>query len=240
MSTRFVIVMPLYEDVNLFDVAAPRELFGWWSNMDRNQEIELVCVAKSAGEIETYSPNSQFPGLKIVAEKSFSDIESADLLWVPGGSSDALKREMENADHMRFLKRIAADATYVTSVCEGALLLAKAGLLNGFKATTHWAFLKCLSQFPEIDVIPDPNSSAPPEFPRFIVDDHGGELTKGIRSTGGGISSAVDESLELIRIIGGTEIAKSIQRVTQYFPSPPVTADPLNFTECQMGVLVKN
>ncbi len=141
---------------------------------------------------------------------------------------------MANPRYIEFLKRVSEDATYVTSVCEGALLLAEAGLLDGFKATTHWAFIECLASYPAIDVIPDPSSSTEPEFPRFVVDDRYGALKSGIRITGGGISSAVDESLEVIRLVGGDEIAKRIQRVTQYFPVPPVSATPPQIQGCPL------
>jgi len=84
---------------------------------------------------------------------------------VPGGEPQALKRLMteEKQTYLNFLRRVAATATYVCSVCEGALLLAKAGLLDGFQATTHWAFIPCLKQFKAVNVVEG--------TPRFVVDD---------------------------------------------------------------------
>ena len=100
---------------------------------------------------------------------------------------------------------MAAGARWICSVCEGALLLARAGLLDGHKATTHWAFVECLKRFP-IDV--------DTTHQRFIV--------SGNRLTGGGISSGLDEALKLICLLFGEETAKGVLVTTQYFPKPPV------------------
>ena len=236
MAEKFLIVIPIYHEVNLFDVAAPRELFGWWANFDTSKDIEIIFASESDEALETYSPKPSAIGLKILSEKRFSEIENADLLWVPGGSLVAIAREMSNSKYISFIQRLSKNATYVASVCEGALIAAQAGLLNGFKATTHWRFIKCLSRFPEIDVIPNPNATGEPVFPRFVVDDQNGTLRSGIRITGGGISSAVDESLGIIQLIGGDEVATQVQRVTQYFPDPPISGPPLAILDCPAGV----
>jgi transcriptional regulator GlxA family with amidase domain len=88
------------------------------------------------------------------------------------------------------------------------LLLAQARLLNGYAATTHWAFINCLKRFEAIKV--DETN------PRFVLDRN--------RLTGGGISSALDESLKLIELLAGREAAERAQLSTQYFPQPPVNA----------------
>jgi transcriptional regulator GlxA family with amidase domain len=101
-------------------------------------------------------------------------------------------------------------ASYVCSVCEGALLLAAAGLLDGYEATTHWAFTACLTErFPKVKVAPG--------HPRFWLDRN--------RLTGGGISSGLDEALELIRILKGKDVAQLVQQTTQYYPEPPVQSE---------------
>jgi transcriptional regulator GlxA family with amidase domain len=91
-------------------------------------------------------------------------------------------------------------------VCEGALLLARCGLLDGYQATTHWAFAQCLRKFPRIDVVSD--------NPRFVV--------SGNRLTGGGISSGLDEALKLIELLFDEATAIDVQQTTQYYPRPPV------------------
>jgi transcriptional regulator GlxA family with amidase domain len=131
-----------------------------------------------------------------------------DVLWVPGGDPDALATIMKNPDsqYLQYLRQVAAGAKWVCSVCEGALLLARAGLLDGHAATTHWAFVECLQRFPAIEV--------DTTHQRFVV--------SGNRLTGGGISSGLDEALELIFLLFGEESAKEVQVSTQYFPQPPV------------------
>lgn len=232
------IVIPAYEEVNLLDVAAPREMFGWWADADEDRDIQIVVAAETKGALGTYSPagnaKRERTGLNILPDATFAEIGRADLLWVPGGSVEALRRQMKDSVYMEFLKRVAKDATYVTSVCEGALLLAHAGLLDGFRATTHWAFIRCLAMYKRVQVVPDPTVPNP-TFPRFEVDDHNGTLTKGIRVTGGGISSGLDESLGIILRIAGPEVANAVQTVTQYFPCPPVQAPEPVFVECPLA-----
>jgi transcriptional regulator GlxA family with amidase domain len=135
-------------------------------------------------------------------------VAALDVLWVPGGDPGALATIMSDPKrtYLDFLVRIAADARYVCSVCEGALLLAAAGLLDGYKATTHWAFVPCLKQFKKVKVAKG--------HPRFVLD--------GNRLTGGGISSGLDEALMLIELLSSVKVAKQVQQVTQYFPKPPV------------------
>jgi transcriptional regulator GlxA family with amidase domain len=112
-----------------------------------------------------------------------------------------------NSEYLAYLRQVAAGAKWVCSVCEGALLLGRAGLLDGHKATTHWAFVECLKSFPSIEV--------DTLHKRYIV--------SGNRLTGGGISSGLDEALKLITLLFDRETAEDVQRTTQYFPEPPVT-----------------
>ena len=143
-----------------------------------------------------------------VASRAVNDNGAGDVLWVPGGGPDALKAMMQEARsaYLDYLRQVARGARWVCSVCEGALLLARAGLLDGHAATTHWAFVACLQRFPNIQV--------DTTHQRFIV--------SGNRLTGGGISSGLDEALQLISLLFGTTAAMSVQVTTQYFPRPPV------------------
>jgi transcriptional regulator GlxA family with amidase domain len=191
--------MPIYEGVNLLDVAGPLEMFFW---AGQNQPLETVLVSED-GE-----PVTSLNGVRFEAQASFAKVPTLDILWVPGGAPDRLADMMRdpNSPYLKYLRQVAADAKWVCSVCEGALLLGRAGLLDGHKAATHWAFVECLKRFPDIDV--DTTN------PRFVV--------CGNRLTGGGISSGLDESLQLIKLLFGEDVAKRVQRTTQYFPQPPV------------------
>ena len=147
-------------------------------------------------------------GVRFQPQASFEQTPALDILWVPGGGPDALETIMKDPDgpYLQYLRKVAAGATWVCSVCEGALLLARAGLLYGHAATTHWAFVKCLQSFDKVDV--------DTTHQRFVV--------SGNRLTGGGISSGLDEALKLICLLFGEDSARKVQVTTQYFPKPPV------------------
>lgn len=199
------IVIPIYEGVDLMDVAAPHEIFSWMNSYWTDRTVKVTLAAAKDGVVRTrdklkLTPDVTFDGCY---QRKFK----ADLLWVPGGDLKPLKRMMHNAAYLKFLKAQSETAAWVTSVCEGALLLASAGLLDGYRATTHWAFIPCLKRFKPVKVEDG--------YPRFVVDRN--------RVTGGGISSGLDEALEIVSLISSVDIAKKVQLVTQYFPEPPVT-----------------
>ncbi|MET0649794.1 MAG: DJ-1/PfpI family protein [Pyrinomonadaceae bacterium] len=208
--TPFRIAIPIYKHVNLFDVTSACEMFYWMGYYWTKRPVIIDLVEARGRVVKTHA------GPKLTPDKSFADYRGkggkglqAQLIWVPGASNETTQKMMGDADYLRFLQEQAEGAEYVTSVCEGAMLLANAGLLDGYEATTHWAMLPCLRSFKHVTVAEG--------FPRYIVDRN--------RITGGGVSSGVDESLRIIQIIcgdEGDEIATNVQVVTQYFPQPPV------------------
>jgi transcriptional regulator GlxA family with amidase domain len=193
-----ILGVPVYEGVNLLDVAGPWEMFSW---VDPGLGLKTLIVSEQGCPVTTLS------GLHFNADTSFAKAPALDILWVPGGDPDALGKIMKDPDdpYLVYLRQVAVTAKWVCSVCEGALLLARAGLLDGHRATTHWAFLKCLQRFPKIEV--------DLTHPRWVV--------SGNRLTGGGISSGLDESLQLITLLFGGDVAASVQLTTEYFPDPP-------------------
>jgi len=198
--------IPVYEGVNLLDVSGPLEMFYWTGAPEERggQGKDLKTVLVSADGRAVTSIN----GVRFEAQASFAQTPALDVLWVPGGAPDALAGIMQdpNSPYLQYLRQVAAGATWVCSVCEGALLLARAGLLDNHAATTHWAFVACLERFPAIEV--------DTTHQRFVV--------SGNRLTGGGISSGLDEALELILLLFDEDTAKGVQATTQYFPNPPV------------------
>ncbi|MFL5221761.1 MAG: DJ-1/PfpI family protein [Microvirga sp.] len=195
-----IIGIPVYDQVDLLDVTGPHEMFGW---MTRPKADLRIIGEKGGADVATRD------GFTFKTTHGFDEIDTLDVLWVPGGDPAALKRLMSGPrTYLDFLIRVSADARYVASVCEGALLLAKAGLLDGYEATTHWYFIPCLKQFPKVKVVEG--------HPRFVVDRN--------RVTGGGISSGLDEALKVIELLGGYEQAQEVQRNTQYYPDPPVAS----------------
>ncbi|HET6842327.1 MAG TPA: DJ-1/PfpI family protein [Candidatus Angelobacter sp.] len=191
--------IPVYEGVDLLDVAGPYEMFKW---VDASKGLETIILSGDGGPVKTMS------GVRFEAHASFAATPALDVLWVPGGDPKVLGEIMSHpaSHYLAYLRQVAAGAKWVCSVCEGALLLARAGLLDGHKATTHWAFVNCLRRFPDIDV----DST----HQRFIV--------SGNRLTGGGISSGLDEALQLIALLFDEATAEAVQVTTQYFPEPPV------------------
>lgn len=192
--------IPVYEGVDLLDVAGPYEMFKW---VEPSKGLETLILSADGCPVKTMN------GVRFEAHASFAATPLLDVLWVPGGDPEMLGKIMSDpaSPYLAYLRQVAAKATWVCSVCEGALLLARAGLLDGHKATTHWAFVDCLQRFPAIDV--------DTKHHRFIV--------SGNRLTGGGISSGLDEALKLIALLFDKETAIAVQVATQYFPEPPVS-----------------
>lgn len=219
MKVKILIGIPIYDKVDLLDVAAPVEIFDAAKPYakERDIDIEVCLIAENDEQVCTRS------GVALVPQKCFDEVPAVDLLWVPGGDPSALDFLMHDPKrtYLDFLISRAATAQWVTSVCEGALLLAKAGLLNGYLATTHWAFLPCLRKFREVKVAQG--------YPRFVVDRN--------RVTGGGISSGLDEALAIVELLAGTDVARQVQQFTQYYPCPPVASVIPDSSDCPLGAL---
>lgn len=219
----FQIVIPIYEEVNLFDVTSACEMFYWMGFYWTERKVTLELVEAEGRVVKTHA------GPRLVADSSFKDYRGKDgkpkkqaqLIWVPGAGDDTTEQMMNDHDYISFLQEQAPGAEYVTSVCEGAMLLATAGLLEGYKATTHWGMIPCLKRMKGVKVARG--------YPRFVVDRN--------RVTGGGVSSGVDESLEVIRLITKKKkIAEQVQVVTQYFPKPPVKGKIPKDNKCDIKI----
>jgi transcriptional regulator GlxA family with amidase domain len=193
------IVIPVYDQTDMLDVCGPCEMFHWAG-------FQVDLVAEKPDEVQFNS------GLVFKVSAGLGPAVPADVLWVPGGEPTSLTRiiaEGKNSAYLDFLKRQAAKSKWTCSVCEGALLLAAAGLLDGFNVTTHWAFIPYLMEYHPAILVADGH-------PRFVIDRN--------RITGGGISSGLDEALKLIELLGGRDKAIDVQQTTQYYPEPPVAS----------------
>ena len=126
-----------------------------------------------------------------------------DVLCVPGGAG--VNALMEDEEVLDFLRRQSEGARFVSSVCSGALVLAAAGLLNGRRATTHWASHDYLARL-----------GAVPEQARVVVD--------GRFISGGGVTAGIDMALTLTAELLGREQAEAIQLWLEYAPAPPFAA----------------
>jgi transcriptional regulator GlxA family with amidase domain len=222
-SAPFIVGIPVYTGVDLLDVAAPCEVFSWVSQ-SWDRQVKVYTIAETNGTVTTRD------GLQITPHKTFGQVERVDLLWVPGGDLTALNTYMKDVIFLGELRRLSEHAAYVTSVCEGALLLASAGLLDGHRATTHWAFIACLQQFKKITV-----EGAKEGYPRFVVSKKRKQAT---RVTGAGISAGLDEAFELVKLFAGEDVAKKVQVSIQYFPAPPVKGELPKSSPCPLGAAV--
>jgi cyclohexyl-isocyanide hydratase len=141
--------------------------------------------------------------LALLPTVTFDDCPQLDVICVPGGAgSDDM---VNDAETLAFLRRQAAGARYVTSVCTGALVLGAAGLLQGYKSTTHWSALEFLAAFGAI-----------PTATRVCIDRN--------RITGGGVTAGIDFALTLVSILADRATAEAIQLAMEYNPAPPFSA----------------
>ena len=134
---------------------------------------------------------------------SFADCPQLDVICVPGGlGTDDMVNDEEMLD---FLRKQAERAKYITSVCTGSLVLGAAGLLQGYRATTHWSAMDYLAPF-----------GATPTRTRVCVDRN--------RVTGGGVTAGIDFALTLVSLLVNRQTAEAIQLRLEYNPAPPFNA----------------
>lgn len=143
-------------------------------------------------------------GLILTPTVTFADCPPLDVICVPGGGMGQIE-VMKAPEILDFLQRQAKAAQYVTSVCTGSMILAAAGLLQGYKATCHWAFRNQLAML-GVEVVPQ----------RVVIDQN--------RVTGAGVTSGIDFGLTILGLLCGEEVAKMTQLMMEYTPEPPFNA----------------
>ncbi|WP_045731102.1 DJ-1/PfpI family protein [Pseudarthrobacter chlorophenolicus] len=139
-------------------------------------------------------------GWCIVPTTTLEDCPQADILFVPGGAGTF--NLFEDPTALAFLRTQAANARWITSVCTGSFALAAAGLLTGYRATSHWASLQMLERF-----------GVTPVSERVVQDRN--------RITGAGVTSGIDFAFRLASELFGDEKAREIQLALEYDPEPP-------------------
>ncbi|WP_420127149.1 DJ-1/PfpI family protein [Longimicrobium sp.] len=223
-----VIGIPMYAGMDLLDVTGPSEVFGNAAEtLKHTVDLQVYLLAESNAPV-----TSRF-GVTLFPQRAFHEMDQLDVLWVPGGIADSLNPVIQAGVYIEYLKKWSRNARVVCSVCEGALLLAAAGLLDGYRATTHWAFYRCLEAYPKVKVV-QPKDDV---FPRYVLDPAKPRPgARGIRLTGGGISSGVDEALRLVQLLFGTKAAEDVQVTIQYFPEPPVQGTIPKIPPCPLPV----
>ena len=178
----------LFEGLDQIDLTGPFEV------LSRMPNSTYRLFAKST------EPVRDVRGLRITPDAVLADAPQLDLLHVPGGfGQEAL---MEDEDVLGWVRRQAAGARCVFSVCTGALICGAAGLLKGRRATTHWAAFHLLPFFGAI-----------PVNERVVVD--------GNMIFAAGVTAGIDGALRVAAELRGDEAAQAIQLYMQYAPEPP-------------------
>ena len=181
----------LFDRVQQLDLTAPYEVFA----SAARARVHLVAA--------TLEVVTSATGLLLAPTMSFAECPSLDALCVPGGVGvNALLQDQATLD---FVRRQAAGAQFIASVCTGALVLGAAGLLRGRRATTHWSAHHLLAAF-----------GAVPVKARVVQD---GNLL-----TGGGVTAGIDLALRLVAELAGQAAAEAIQLHLEYAPDPPFAA----------------
>ena len=201
----FIVGIVLYPGFDLLDVAGMNEVWTFVDSSLLGRPIKVITVAADK-ELTALAP------LTVKPSCTFADDPKIDLLFVPG-AGDTLTDAIKDTALHKFLRHKAKHASYVTSVCTGGLVLAAAGLLDGYQATCHWSVLDCLKLFPKVTVVNG--------FPRYLRDRN--------RFTGGGISSSIDEALYMVQQVitdlagaeNGDAACQRVQLGIQYNPNPP-------------------
>jgi cyclohexyl-isocyanide hydratase len=179
--------MLLYPGLTMLDLVGPQTALG------PHSQTHLVW--------ETTDPIRNDAGYEVVPTATFDDApQDLDLLFVPGGQGtyDVLSNERA----MDWVRSRGHRAKYVTSVCSGSIILAAAGLLDGYKAATHWACYDILQEFDVTGV-------------------HDRVVTDRNRITGGGVTAGIDFGLTVLAQLRGEMVAKATQLMIEYDPEPP-------------------
>lgn len=182
------IVVLLFPNVTQLDFTGPAQIFSRFPNT----QVHLAW--------HDLEPVQTDAGWCIVPTTTLENCPQAGVLFVPGGGGTF--ELFDDVVALKFLRSQAAKASWVTSVCTGSFALAAAGLLKGYRATSHWASLRMLDAF-----------GVTPVSERVVRD--------GNRITGAGVTSGIDIAFVLAAELFGDDVARRIQLAVEYDPAPP-------------------
>jgi putative intracellular protease/amidase len=186
----FRIVFAVFPGMTQLDFTAPHQF------LSRMPGSETLVASRDGGEVPA-------EGLVFAGTRRLADIETCDLICVPGGIS-ATEAALD-PDFLAEVRRLGLGARYITSVCTGSLILGAAGLLQGKRAACHWAWRPLLALF-----------GATPDAGRVVRD--------GNVITGGGVTAGIDFALTVLAELGGDALAQTLQLGLEYAPAPPFDA----------------
>lgn len=177
----------VYEGMELLDFAGPAEVFGF---AGQGRAFDVVTVAATREPVASI-------GFSFVPQHTFESCPKMDVLVLPGGTT---RRPLADPKVLAWVRASAADAEIILSVCTGAFLLAKAGLLDGQEATTHWASLQALKE----------------AAPKTTVRDDRRYVDNGKIVTSAGVSAGIDASLHIVERLLGRDAASESARRMEY------------------------
>lgn len=197
-------------------------LFPGMTQLDLTGPYEVFCRMPDTSVSllsATPAPVRSEWGLTITPDRVFAETDAQDILCVPGGWG--VNEQLENEELLAFLRAHERRARYLTSVCSGSLILGAAGLLKGYRATTHWMSHGML-----------PLLGAHPVEQRVVVDRD--------RITGGGVTAGIDFALVVAGELFGPTVAQEIQLAIEYQPAPPYDSGlPGSASEAVRGTVVR-
>ncbi|MES5857716.1 DJ-1/PfpI family protein [Bacillus cereus group sp. RP29] len=192
MMNKWSVGIFLFNEVEVLDFAGPFEVFSI-TKVHEEKPFTVYTVSQN-GEMITARN-----GLKVKPDYSIEDLPPVDILIIPGGKG-ARENEVKNDIVINWVRQQMKEVKLMTSVCTGALLLAKAGLLEGLKATTHWASIQTFKKdFPNVEVM---------ENVKFVDEGH--------IITSAGISASINMSFHIVKNLLGVEIAEETAKNMEY------------------------
>ncbi|MEK5437467.1 MULTISPECIES: DJ-1/PfpI family protein [Paenibacillus] len=199
MKKKWSVGIFLFNDVEVLDFAGPFEVFSVTTYPDQHVGTPesnpfLVKLVSETGELV-----QACNGLKVQPDYSFDNAPYFDILVIPGGLG-VREKEIYNEKVIQWISQRMGKVKLMTSVCTGALLLAKAGLLNGKMATTHWASYDRLEN----------------EFPAVTVKRNIKFVDQGNIVTSGGISAGINMTFHIVKQLLGSEIARTTAKTMEY------------------------
>jgi transcriptional regulator GlxA family with amidase domain len=189
----------LFDGVEVLDFAGPYEVFSRTRTVpglesrrsDESAPFTVFTVAERAGAVTATG------GLRVLPDHDFRSTPRIDLLVVPGGFGTRPLLERESV--LQWIRDTAASARHVTSVCTGALLLARAGLLEGRRATTHWGSYETLAR-----------------LDTSITVDRESRVVRDRIVTSAGVSAGIDMAFAMVQELCGDDVAEETARYIEY------------------------
>lgn len=185
------ILMLIYPGFTALDLFGPHHMFA------------LMMGAKVHLVAKNLDPVKSDTGIEVRPTIAFADCPArAKVLFVPGGTVGTIQAAVD-PETLDFVKDRGSNADYITSVCTGSIVLGFAGLLVGYRATSHWITRDLLTEFGAI-----------PIDERVVVDRN--------RITGAGVTSGLDFGLKLVQELRNQQYAEAVQLFAEYDPQPPI------------------